>query len=95
MEKRAGMRVILSDGEVLSRGDLSRSESWLQGQSQALGTDGAMCQVAMFIFQSLLNSSYLFCLLHVGLLSPTESQGVQFSPCVVPRQLSVRALARS
>lgn len=26
MEKREGMRVTLSDGEVLSRGDLSRSE---------------------------------------------------------------------
>lgn len=85
----------LSEREALRRDASSRSESWLQGQSQGLGTAGPIYQATVLIFKFLLNSSCFFCFLQGGLLSLTESQRVQFSPSLVPNELTDRALARS
>lgn len=47
----------------------------------------------MLTFQSLLNSFCLFCSLQGSLLSPAESQRIQFPPRLVPGEFNARALA--
>lgn len=81
----------LLEREALRRGTLSRSESWLPGQSQALSPYGPISQVAVLIFQSLLNSACLSALCKVAFV-PYRNPTVHFPPRLMPGWLNVRVL---